>query len=59
MVVRMYDVEGKDTKVKMDSFFRMENLQHMNIIEEDPKPAASMNVSKYGIETFSFQAKKK
>ena len=59
LVVRMYDVEGKDTKVKMDSFFKMENLQHMNIIEENPKPTATMNVSKFGIETFSFQAKKK
>ncbi|RDY61139.1 glycosyl hydrolase-related protein [Flagellimonas nanhaiensis] len=59
LIIRMYDAEGKDTQVKLSSFFTLENLQKTNIIEENPRPATSMDVSKYGIETYSFEAKNK
>ena len=54
LVIRMYNVQGIDTQVKLNSYFTTDNLQQTNIIEENPQPVSTMNVSKYGIETFSF-----
>jgi alpha-mannosidase len=54
LVIRMYNVQGIETQVKLNSYFTMDNIQQTNIIEENPKPVSIMNVSKYGIETFSF-----
>lgn len=58
LVIRMYDVAGKDETVTLDSYFDINKLQHTNIIEEDPVPVSELKVSKYAIETFSFKAKK-
>lgn len=59
LVIRMYDVQGKDASVKLNSFFNLEQLQHLNIIEENPKPVSSMEVPKFGIETYSLKVGKK
>jgi len=58
MVIRMYDGQGTDISVDLTSFFKIDNLKQMNIIEENAEPVTSMNVSKYGIETFSFGVKR-
>ena len=58
IVLRMYDAEGKDTSVNLNSYFELGQLQKTNIIEENPEEISMMNVGKYGIETFVFDVKK-
>lgn len=58
MIIRMYDAEGKSSTVGLNSFFDIDKMKKTNIIEEYPQPVKELNVSKYAIETFSFEAKK-
>ncbi len=57
-VIRMYDTQGESTTVGLHSFFDMDKFQQTNIIEENPQQVSKLKVSKYGIETFSFEVKK-
>ena len=52
LVVRMYDAEGKAANVVLDSHFKLGNLKHTNIIEENPKTVDEIKLSPYGIETY-------
>jgi alpha-mannosidase len=56
IVVRMYDAEGKAASVKLDSHFRLENLQQTNIIEENPVAVSSIEISPYSIDTYRLDA---
>ncbi len=56
-IVRMYDSEGQNTSVEMNSFFELGKLKKTNIIEENPTPVTEMVVPKYSIETFSLDLK--
>ena len=58
LIIRMFDDEGKNSIVKVGSFFDITNFQQTNIIEENPVPVSELKVSKYGIETYSFKIKK-
>jgi alpha-mannosidase len=57
MVVRLYDSEGKDSEVNLASFFNFQNLQHTNIIEENPTAADKIRISPYAIETYQVEVK--
>ena len=57
LIIRMYDTEGRNTTVGLHSFFNIDNIQHTNIIEENPMPVSEIKVSNFGIETFSFEIK--
>ncbi len=57
MVVRLYDSEGKDAEVNLVSFFNLHNLQHTNIIEENPTAADKIKISPFGIETYQIEVK--
>ncbi len=57
LIIRMYDAEGKSSKVDLNSFFDIDKVKQTNIIEENPQLVKELNVSKYAIETFSFEAK--
>jgi alpha-mannosidase len=58
LIIRMSDAEGKNARVNLNSFFNIDKVQQTNIIEENPQPVQELNISKYAIETFSFEAKK-
>lgn len=55
LVIRMYDTEGKDVNVNLKSFFKLGNLQHTNIIEENPKTVDKIEIPHHGIETFQLE----
>jgi len=57
LVIRLFDTEGKNSTVDLKSYFKINNLQQTNIIEENPVPVKDLKVSKFGIETFTFKAK--
>ena len=57
-VVRMYDTNGENSQVKLNSYFTLDQFQKTNIIEEYPQPVSELEVPKYSIETFSFDVKK-
>ncbi len=57
IVARMYDAEGEESVVKLESFFDLGNLQHTNIIEENPKAADKIEIASFGIETYQFDMK--
>jgi len=57
IVARMYDAEGEEATVNLESFFEYGNLQHTNIIEENPRGADKIEISPYGIETYQFDIK--
>ena len=57
LVIRMFDTEGENSKVNLKSFFKTDKFQKTNIIEENPIPVNDLDVSKFGIETFSFKIK--
>jgi alpha-mannosidase len=57
IVARMYDAEGKESTVGLESFFELGNLQHTNIIEENPEAVDKIEISPYGIETYQFEIK--
>ena len=52
LIVRMYDTEGKNADIKLKSFFNLGNLQHTNIIEENPKTVDKIEITHHGIETY-------
>ncbi|AQT68758.1 Mannosylglycerate hydrolase [Anaerohalosphaera lusitana] len=35
VIVRLYDIEGEDTSISLQSFFDIKTVQHTNIIEEE------------------------
>jgi alpha-mannosidase len=57
IVARMYDAEGRESTVSLNSFFDLENLQLTNIIEENPKAIDSIEISPFGIETYQLDIK--
>lgn len=58
LVIRMFDTEGEYSTVELKSYFKINNFQHTNIIEENPKPVKDLKVFKFGIETFTFKTEK-
>lgn len=52
IVVRMYDTNGETKAVKLNSWIKPAKLYHTNIIEENPTPVNTLEIPKYGIETF-------
>jgi len=58
VVVRLYDIEGKDSKIKFNTFFSIDGSEHTNIIEEEGKmiPASGKSlktkIGHHAIETF-------
>ena len=57
IVARMYDAEGTASTVNLESFFDLGNMQHTNIIEENPKAVDKIEISSFGIETYQFDIK--
>jgi alpha-mannosidase len=56
IVLRMYDSEGQDSEVQVESYFKLNNLLHTNLIEEQGKPAEKIEISPFGIETYLVEA---
>ncbi len=53
VILRMYEVEGRDTEARISSFFNIGAYEHTNIIEENPQPTGpGLKIGKYAIETF-------
>lgn len=53
VILRMYELDGKDTEARVGSFFKIRALEHTNIIEEHPQPTGpGLKLGKYAIETF-------
>lgn len=57
IAVRLYDAEGKEAVVNLESFFNLENLKHTNIIEENPVDVKEIKVLPFGIETYQMEIK--
>lgn len=57
MIIRMYDAEGQSTDIQLSSFFDVSQLEHTNLLEENPVPVSRLTIPKYAIETFSFDVK--
>jgi alpha-mannosidase len=57
LVIRIFDTEGENSIVDLKSYFKINDLQKTNIIEEHPVPVKDLKVSKFGIETFTFKPK--
>ncbi|HQU60941.1 MAG TPA: glycosyl hydrolase-related protein, partial [Saprospiraceae bacterium] len=54
IILRMYNVDDREEEVSVSSYFNINSYKQVNIIEENPKPAApELKVGKYSIETFS------
>lgn len=51
----MFDTEGENSQVNLNSFFKTDKFQKTNIIEENPIPVSQLIVPSFGIETFSFR----
>ncbi|KJF44971.1 glycoside hydrolase family 38 N-terminal domain-containing protein [Draconibacterium sediminis] len=64
VVIRLVDMEGKDTNVDVNTFFNISKAAHTNIIEEDGKaiPASGemlkTKVGHHAIETYKIEVKK-
>jgi len=56
IVLRMYDSEGQGAEVEVESFFKLNNLKHTNLIEEYGKPIEKIEISPFGIETYLVEA---
>ncbi len=58
MIVRMYDIEGKDSEVKLETFIPLFGGEHTNMIEEEGKPmpvsgqSFQTKIGHHAIETF-------
>ncbi|MFH0762066.1 MAG: glycosyl hydrolase-related protein [Bacteroidota bacterium] len=58
LIVRLYDIEGKDSEVKLNTFFPLTGGEHTNIIEEEGKPmpvsgqSFQTKIGHHAIETF-------
>ena len=58
LIMRMYNVSGRDASVNVSSHFPIDSYRTTNIIEEDPKPVSSeLKLGKYAIETYSLGMK--
>jgi alpha-mannosidase len=57
LIIRMYDAEGKEAIVNLESFFRLDKLQKTNIIEEYPEAVEKIKISPFSIETYRFDIK--
>ena len=61
VVVRLYDIEGKDSEVTLNTFFSMAGAEHTNIIEEQGKPVPAVGktlktrIGHHAIETFKLR----
>ncbi|MDO6432200.1 glycoside hydrolase family 38 C-terminal domain-containing protein [Flavitalea sp. BT771] len=59
IILRCYDMEGRDTEAVLSWFKGIHNLAMTNIIEQSPVAAGgkgTVSVNKYSIETFQFDA---
>ncbi len=60
VIIRWYETEGKETQVKLHTFFRLNNTIHTNLIENNLQPiknkinSVSLKTNSYGIETIKF-----
>ena len=58
VVVRLYDIEGRDSDVTLDTFFPMAAAEHTNIIEADSQTMAvsgnslKTKIGHHAIETY-------
>jgi alpha-mannosidase len=58
VILRVYDIEGKDAEARLNLFFPLRSLESVNIIEEAPKglkPAKDgfvLKVGHHAVETF-------
>ncbi|WP_198152347.1 glycoside hydrolase family 38 N-terminal domain-containing protein [Draconibacterium sediminis] len=57
LVMRLYDAEGKAAAPHLNSYFKLNNLRHTNLIEENPKQVNQIKVSPYSIETYILNSK--
>lgn len=61
VVVRMVEMEGKDTEVTLKTYFRIESAARTNIIEEDPAPIpageheVTIKIGHHAIETIKLK----
>jgi alpha-mannosidase len=64
VVVRVYEIEGKDNDLRLEVPFKMALAEKTNIIEEDGAPVQSSGqslktrIGKYAIETFKLKIEK-
>lgn len=64
LIIRLYDIEGKDSEVKLETFFPLAGGEHTNIIEEEGKPipvsgqSFQTKIGHHAIETFKLLLKK-
>jgi alpha-mannosidase len=63
VIVRLYDIEGKDAEVDLASAFALAKVEHVNIIEEEGSPIAcrarsvKLKLGHHAIETFKLWPK--
>jgi alpha-mannosidase len=61
VVIRAYDIEGKDRKTNLNTFFSFEKAEHTNIIEEEGKEirgsgkSLEAEIGAYAIETYKLK----
>ncbi len=61
VIFRAFDIEGKDTDVKINWFKGISTISKTNIIEEDPqklktgKEAGTLHIGKFSIETYKVE----
>jgi alpha-mannosidase len=64
VIVRLYDIEGKDAEVDLTSAFALDKAEHVNIIEEEGKPLpcqtknVRLRLGHHAIETIKLWPKK-
>jgi alpha-mannosidase len=63
VIVRLYDIEGKDAEVHLTSAFALAKVEHVNIIEEEGKPlpcrmkSVKLRLGHHAIETLKLWPK--
>ena len=57
IVVRLYDAEGKESEVNLNSYFSLGILEKTNIIEENPVASGKIEIKPFGIETYRLHVK--
>ena len=57
VIVRMYDADGQAAHVTLQSFFKVNEIQQTNIIEEYPKMVEKIEINPYAIETYKLLMK--
>ncbi|OGD10521.1 MAG: hypothetical protein A2Y86_08705, partial [Candidatus Aminicenantes bacterium RBG_13_62_12] len=63
VIVRLYDIEGKDAEVDLTSAFALAKVEHVNIIEEEGKPlpcrtkSVKLRLGHHAIETLKLWPK--